>query len=83
MGAGVDVPGIVVRVRTIATTVAAVVVGVINVATRRGESAIELKAGDAAPDFSLPASDGRTYRLRELAGQVVAIAWFPKAFTGG
>ena len=78
-----DVPGIVVRVRTIATTVAAVVVGVINVATRRGESAIELKAGDAAPDFSLPASDGRTYRLRELAGQVVAIAWFPKAFTGG
>lgn len=78
-----DVPGIVARVRTIATTVAAVVVGVINVATRRGESAIELKAGDAAPDFSLPASDGRTYRLRELAGQVVAIAWFPKAFTGG
>lgn len=52
-------------------------------ATRRGESAIELKAGEAAPDFSLPASDGRTYRLRDLAGHVVAIAWFPKAFTGG
>jgi cytochrome oxidase Cu insertion factor (SCO1/SenC/PrrC family) len=76
----VDVIG---RFRTIATTVAAVAVGIINVATRRGESAIELKAGDAAPDFSLPASDGRTYHLRELAGQVVAIAWFPKAFTGG
>jgi cytochrome oxidase Cu insertion factor (SCO1/SenC/PrrC family) len=70
-------------VRTIATTVAAVAVGIINVATRRGESAVKLKAGDAAPDFSLPASDGRTYRLRDLAGQVVAIAWFPKAFTGG
>ena len=69
--------------RTIATTVAAVAAGIINVATRRGESAIELKVGDAAPDFSLPASDGRTYRLRDFAGQVVAIAWFPKAFTGG
>lgn len=71
------------RLRTIATTIAATAVGIINVATRRGESAIELKAGEAAPDFSLPASDGRTYRLRDLAGHVVAIAWFPKAFTGG
>lgn len=78
-----DVPGIIVRLRTFATTVAATTVGIINVATRRGESAIELSPGDAAPDFSLPASDGRTYRLSELAGQVVAIAWFPKAFTGG
>jgi hypothetical protein len=75
--------GVIGRVRTIATTVAAVVAGIINVATQRGGPAIELKKGDAAPDFSLPASDGRTYRLRELAGQVVAIAWFPKAFTGG
>jgi peroxiredoxin len=75
--------GVIGRVRTIATTVAAVVTGIINVATHRGEPGIELKKGDAAPDFSLPASDGRTYRLRELAGHVVAIAWFPKAFTGG
>ena len=72
-----------VRLRTIATTIAATAVGIFNVATQRGESAVELKAGDAAPDFSLAASDGRTYRLRDLAGQVVAIAWFPKAFTGG
>ncbi|MBZ5555712.1 MAG: peroxiredoxin family protein [Acidobacteriia bacterium] len=78
-----SVPGMIDRLRTIATTIAATAVGIINVATRRGESAIELKAGEAAPDFSLPASDGRTYRLRDLAGHVVAIAWFPKAFTGG
>ena len=77
------VGGILVRLRTIATTVAATTSGIINVAMHRGESAVELKAGDAAPDFSLPASDGRTYRLRDLAGSVVAIAWFPKAFTGG
>ncbi len=44
----------------------------------------ELKVGDPAPDFSLPASDGRTYKLSDFKGkQGVVIAWFPKAFTGG
>lgn len=44
----------------------------------------ELKVGDKAPDFELPGSDGRTYELSDFAGkQVVVIAWFPKAFTGG
>jgi thioredoxin-dependent peroxiredoxin len=44
----------------------------------------ELKVGDPAPDFSLPASDGKTYTLSEFKGrQAVVIAWFPKAFTGG
>src|SRR3954468_9913264 len=51
--------------------------------THRPETVLELKPGDAAPDFTLPGSDGRTYRLKDLAGQRVAIAWFPKAFTGG
>jgi cytochrome oxidase Cu insertion factor (SCO1/SenC/PrrC family) len=70
--------------RTFAATVAAIVVGVAKVATRRVESsAVELKPGDKAPDFSLPGSDGRTYRLNDLAGRPVVIAWFPKAFTVG
>jgi peroxiredoxin Q/BCP len=44
----------------------------------------ELKVGDPAPDFSLPASDGKTYKLSDFKGkQAVVIAWFPKAFTGG
>jgi thioredoxin-dependent peroxiredoxin len=67
----------------VATTVAATAIGVFNVATQRPESPVELTIGDPAPDFSLPGSDGRTYRLKELAGQPVVIAWFPKAFTGG
>ncbi|QOV89715.1 peroxiredoxin family protein [Humisphaera borealis] len=47
-------------------------------------AAAELKVGDAAPDFSLPASDGKTYKLSDFKGkQAVVIAWFPKAFTGG
>jgi thioredoxin-dependent peroxiredoxin len=50
---------------------------------RTDEPSVELKAGDVAPDFSLAGSDGRTYRLRDLAGHIVVVAWFPKAFTGG
>jgi peroxiredoxin Q/BCP len=53
------------------------------VATSSAEPPIELQPGDAAPDFSLPGSDGRIHRLKELAGRPVVIAWFPKAFTGG
>jgi peroxiredoxin Q/BCP len=43
----------------------------------------ELKVGDAAPDFTLQASDGQTYSLAKLKGKTVVLAWFPKAFTGG
>jgi hypothetical protein len=41
----------------------------------------ELKPGDAAPDFSLPGSDGKTYRLADYKGRTVVLAWFAKAFT--
>lgn len=43
----------------------------------------ELKPGDPAPEFTLPASDGQTYTLSKLRGKAVVLAWFPKAFTGG
>jgi peroxiredoxin Q/BCP len=44
----------------------------------------KLQAGDLAPDFALPGTDGKTYRLSELrARSVVVLAWFPKAFTSG
>ena len=66
-----------------ATTAAAVATGLFNMATKRHDASVTLKAGDPAPDFTLPGSDGRTYRLKELAGRPVVLAWFPKAFTGG
>ena len=48
------------------------------------QSPVELKVGDPAPDFSLPATDGKTYKLSDFKGkQAVVIAWFPKAFTQG
>jgi peroxiredoxin Q/BCP len=46
------------------------------------------KVGDMAPDFVLPAStkDGlrsSPLRLTDLRGQVVVLAFFPRARTGG
>jgi hypothetical protein len=69
--------------RRFATTVVAAATGVVYAVMHSSESRIELKPGDPAPDFSLPGSDGRTYRLKDLAGRLVVVAWFPKAFTGG
>lgn len=69
--------------RTIAATMSGIAGGVFHMATRTDEPSVELKSGDVAPDFSLPGSDGRTHRLRDLAGHFVVVAWFPKAFTGG
>ena len=46
--------------------------------------ATDLAIGDAAPDFELQASDGKTYHLADYKDrQAVALAWFPMAFTSG
>ena len=58
----------------------------ITVASARpGAAGVELKVGDAAPNFTLQASDGKTYTLDEAAQRlgVPLDAWFPKAFTQG
>jgi peroxiredoxin Q/BCP len=69
--------------RMIGSIAGAITVGLVNLAARRGERyASRLKKGDPAPDFELPGSDGRWYRLRDFRGQkTVVVAWFPKAFT--
>lgn len=46
-------------------------------------SAAELKPGDAAPEFKLAGSDGKTHSLADLKGKYVVVAWFPKAMTKG
>ena len=54
------------------------------VAGAMAQSAVELKVGDMAPDFSLPGTDGKTHKLSEYKGkQAVVVAWFPRAFTQG
>jgi peroxiredoxin Q/BCP len=66
--------------------VAALAVGVNAQAPAAAQAppAVELKVGDTAPDFTLPATDGKTYKLSDFRGKkAVVIAWFPKAFTQG
>ena len=47
-------------------------------------SVFGLEVGDVAPDFTLQATDGKTYTLGDFKGKkAVVIAWFPKAYTRG
>jgi rhodanese-related sulfurtransferase len=43
----------------------------------------ELRIGDVAPAFMLPASDGLVHQLSDHFGRPIVLLWFPKAFTGG
>ncbi|AOM39709.1 thioredoxin-dependent thiol peroxidase [Xenorhabdus hominickii] len=42
-----------------------------------------LKAGDKAPQFSLPDQDGETISLSDFKGQRVLVYFYPKAMTPG
>jgi len=42
-----------------------------------------VQVGDAAPDFSLPADDGRTVSLKDLRGKKVVLYFYPKDDTSG
>lgn len=64
-------------------TACAAAIGLAWAALSFGQSGVDLKPGDRAPDFALPGSDGKTWKLSGLAGKTVVLAWFPKAFTGG
>ena len=47
-------------------------------------AATELTVGDPAPDFTLKASNGRTYKVSDFRNkQAIVLAWFPKAYTRG
>ncbi len=43
----------------------------------------DLKEGDKAPSFSADGSDGRTYSLKDLAGQTVVLYFYPRDNTPG
>lgn len=53
-------------------------------ASAAGAQDAQLQVGDMAPDFTLQASDGETYKLVDFRDkQAVVIAWYPRAFTRG
>ncbi|MFT5466564.1 MAG: peroxiredoxin Q/BCP [Verrucomicrobiales bacterium] len=61
----------------------AILAAVIGLALASPAAFADLNVGDAAPDFELTGSDGKTYKLADLKGTAVVVAWYPKAFTGG
>jgi peroxiredoxin len=40
-----------------------------------------LKVGDMAPDFTLPSQLDKEFRLSDLRGKTVVLAFFPLAWT--
>ena len=46
-------------------------------------AATQLKAGDPAPDFTLPDADGKPVSLRDFRGQRVIVYFYPAAMTPG
>lgn len=72
------------KLRAVLSLAAGVALSLAASMTGLGQTPMELKAGDMAPDFTLQGSDGKTYKLSDFKGKsAVVLAWFPKAFTGG
>ena len=65
--------------------IGAVIVGIIFTLTMPPKAAsTALKAGDKAPDFSLPDQEGRTVKLADYHGKnTVVLAFYVKANTPG
>ena len=66
------------RMKALLNVGLAAVLGMLSSATGRTQApAVELKVGDAAPAFSLPASDGKTHSLADSQGKTVILADTP------
>jgi thioredoxin-dependent peroxiredoxin len=67
--------------------ICAVLLAVLNVvalAQQKPPVKTHLKVGDTAPDFTLRATDGQTYKLSDFKGKKnVVLAIYVLAFTGG
>ena len=70
--------------RLLLSVVLLTVLGVVAVAQQPAAPKTHLKVGDAAPDFTLRATDGKTYKLSDFKGKKnVVLAIYVLAFTGG
>lgn len=60
------------------------VLNIVALAQQAPPAKTHLKVGDPAPDFTLRATDGKTYKLSDFKGKKnVVLAIYVLAFTGG
>ena len=70
--------------RLLISVVLLIVLAVVAVAQQPTPPKTHLKVGDPAPDFTLRATDGKTYKLSDFKGKKnVVLAMYVLAFTGG
>jgi peroxiredoxin Q/BCP len=70
--------------KTLTSVVLLAVVSVVVLAQQAPPPKTHLKVGDPAPEFTLRATDGKTYKLSDFKGKKnVVLAIYVLAFTGG
>lgn len=70
--------------KTLVSVALLAVVSLVVLAQQAPPPKTHLKVGDKAPEFTLRATDGKTYKLSDFKGQKnVVLAIYVLAFTGG
>jgi peroxiredoxin Q/BCP len=70
--------------KTLTSVVLLAVVSLVVLAQQAPPVKTHLKVGDAAPEFTLRATDGKSYKLSDFKGKKnVVLAIYVLAFTGG